>query len=95
MDENRKNCECINWARLDCDRSGAISNHHPNCPKYRENFIKIYTVTPARDCASCTEKDIKAVMEWLLEAESGDVLQIAVGEMDENLYDQMPEYMGP
>lgn len=88
-------CECVNWARVDFDRSGMVSRHHPDCHRYRESFIRIYTVTPDRDCAPCTEKDINAVMEWIQNAEPGAVLQIVVGEMAEHLYDQMPEYMGP
>jgi len=45
--------------------------------------------------APCTEKDLQAVLIWLEEAEAGDEIQIVVGKIDEAIYNEMPEYMGP
>ena len=85
-------CECVNWARTG---PPLFSKHHPHCPKYNKNIIKIYTVTPGKGLAPCTEKDLQAVLIWLEEAEAGDEIQIVVGKIDEAIYNEMPEYMGP
>lgn len=88
------NCEhgCDNWART---APPLLSEHHPNCPKYVKKMIKTWTVYPGQDLAPCTEKDPQAVMAWVEEAAPGDTIKIVVGEMSEDVYDELPEYMGP
>ena len=85
-------CECMNWARTE---PPMLTRHHPRCNQYKANMIKIYTVTPGKGLAPCTEKDPKEVLIWLEEAEPGEVIQVVVGEIDEAIYNEMPEYQGP
>jgi hypothetical protein len=85
-------CKCSTWART---KPPLLTEHHPECEHYVSTMIRIYTVTPGVGLAPCTEKDPKAVIEWLEEAQPGDVIQIVVSEMDEAIYNEMPEYMGP
>ena len=85
-------CQCYNWARTE---PPMLTKHHPKCGHYKPNMIKIWTVTPGKGLAPCTEKDPKAVLIWLEEAAPGEVIQIVVGEIDEAIYNEMPEYMGP
>ena len=61
----------------------------------KTKMIRIWTITPDKGLNPCTEKDIKGVLAWIEEAESGSVIEIIVGEMDETEYDELPEYMGP
>ena len=56
--------------------------------------MRVYTITPS-GCNPCTEKDTSAIAAWLESSEPGDRYQIFVGEMDEEEYESMPEYMGP
>lgn len=86
-------CECAHWVRVDLTAEGMTSKHHPDCPKNK--LIKIYTITPGKGLAPCTEDNPDAIKEWLDQAEPGDVLQIVVGEIEQWKYDEMPEYMGP
>lgn len=86
-------CECMNWAR---ESGTMLTSHHPKCEHYKPpKTVKIWTVTPGKGLAPCTEKYLNAVLSWIEEAEPGEVIQIVVGEMDEAEYDKMPEYMGP
>ena len=85
-------CECTTWCRT---RPPILTAHHPDCPNYKSKIIKIWTVTPGVGFAPCTEKDLQAALAWVEEAEPGDVVKIVVGEMDEAIYNEMPEYMGP
>ena len=57
--------------------------------------IKIYKTYPGKDLAPCCEKDIKNVIPWLEQCEVGDVLSIEILEMEEDEYNNLPEYMGP
>jgi hypothetical protein len=84
-------CKCATWART---KPPLFTEHHPDCENYVSATIRIYTVTP-KGMAPCTEKDPKAVLVWLEEAQPGDVIQIVVSEMDEAIYNEIPEYMGP
>lgn len=86
-----KNCECIEWARTELP---ILTRHHPNCPKYKKKIIKIWTITP-KGCAPCTEKDTAALLAWLEDATTGEEMRIVVGEIDEAVYDELPEYVGP
>lgn len=57
--------------------------------------IKIFTITPGKGLAPCTERNPEALLVWFFEAEPGDVMTIVVGEIEEAEYKAMPEYMGP
>jgi hypothetical protein len=59
--------------------------------------MKVYKVTPCKDCNPCTEKDIEAVKVWLEEADptNNEVITIEPMEMSEEEYDNLPEHMGP
>jgi len=85
-------CECANWARTE---PPMFTKHHPKCDKYERKVIRIYTVTPGLGCAPCTERDINNVKTWIEEATLGEVIKIHINEIDENIYNEMPEYMGP
>jgi hypothetical protein len=90
--ELQKHCECATWCRT---KPPMLTKHHPDCPKYKPKMIRIWTVTPDKDTAPCTERDLSAVMAWIESAEPGAVMQIVVGELDEAIYNEMPEYLGP
>ena len=87
-----EDCKCKYWART---KPPMFTKHHPSCPKYEKNIIKIWIVAPGEGLAPCTEKDPQAVLVWLEEAEPGEIIKIVVGEIDEAIYNEMPEYMGP
>lgn len=87
-----KKCDCINWTRVN---RPMFTEHHPNCPHYAKKMIRIWTVTPSTSSDPCVERDIDAVMSWVKNAEPGEVVEIVVGEIDENIYNEMSEYLGP
>ena len=61
--------------------------------------MKVYRVTPDKQCASHTENNlssaISAAQTWLSEGEVGTELTIEVLEMSQEDYDNLPEYEGP
>ena len=56
--------------------------------------MKVYRMGPA-GFNKCTEKDPKAILHWLEEAEVGERFIVDVLEMTEEEYDALPEYTGP
>jgi hypothetical protein len=56
--------------------------------------MKVYKMGPM-GFNKCIEKDYKAILCWLEEAEVGDGFTIEVLEMTEKEYNALPEYWGP
>jgi len=61
--------------------------------------MKVYRVTPDKQCAAHTEDNlnsaISAAQQWLSEADTGTELTIEIFEMSREEYDNLPEYEGP
>lgn len=57
--------------------------------------MKIFKVTPGKDLNPCHEKKLLSVMEWIQNAEVGDMITIEIKEMKEEDFDSLPEYEGP
>ena len=61
--------------------------------------MKVYQITPDKDCNPHTENNLKSavasVEEWLKDSDKGTVVSIEIFEMTEKEYSQLPEYEGP
>jgi hypothetical protein len=61
--------------------------------------MKVYNVSPGKDCNYHVEVNIdiaiEAAKEWLKEAEPGEIISITVDEMSEKEYNDLSDYVGP
>ena len=57
--------------------------------------MKVFEIGPDAGHNRCNEKEAKAVLVWLEEAEVGDVITIRIKEMTAEDYSALPEFLGP
>ena len=57
--------------------------------------MRVYKVTPCKDCDPCIEQSLEAVMSWIEEASDDAKIVVIPTEMSEAELDDLPDYMGP